>query len=78
MSLGSKRKIIFKIKYDRLSVSFLELPYHNFRSIMAAYVYTEKKKTTTRVHQQMFDIRVSPSLLTFLQHKYTSKERYAD
>lgn len=43
MSLGSKRKIIFKIKYDRLSVSFLELPYHNFRSIMAANVYTEKK-----------------------------------
>lgn len=42
------------------------------------YILKKKKKTTTRVHQQMFDIRVSPSLLTFLQHKYTSKERYAD
>ena len=78
MSFGRKRKIILKKKYDRLSVSFLELPYHNFRSIMAANIYTEKKKTTARVHQQMFDLRVNPSLLTFLQHKYTSKERYAD
>ena len=78
MSFGSKRKIILKKIYDRLSVSFLELPYNNFRSIMAANIYIEKKKTTARVHQQMFDVRVNPSLLTFLQHKYTSKERYAD
>ena len=63
MSFGSKRKIKFKIKYDRLSVSFLKLPYHNFRSIVAAKIYTEKKR------QQEFTSRCLIYASAQLQHK---------
>ena len=59
-----------------------QFPFENFPTIISdlswQLIYILKKKTTARVHQQMFDVRVNPSLLTFLQHKYTSKERYAD
>lgn len=60
-----------------------QFPFWNFPTIISdlswQLIYIlKKKKTTARVHQQMFDVRVNPSLLTFLQHKYTSKERYAD